>query len=239
MKARAHFALALVSLLIGLLLAVQIRSTGNFSSTVPDLRTSEMRVLLMDAISQNQALQEDIDELREHLQQYEKALTKGEGALGLLTADLEKARILAGVVAVEGPGLVITMIDSLRVAAQGEDPAVFIVHDEDILKITNVLFAAGAEAISVNDQRLLAISEIHCAGPSISINNTRIAAPFVITAIGNPEVMESSLRMRGGIMETLNYFGIDVSIKRVPMISVPGYSRTIRFELARPVKGGK
>ncbi|MDP3487165.1 MAG: DUF881 domain-containing protein [Bacillota bacterium] len=239
MKARAHFALALVSLVIGLLLAVQIRSTGNFSSTVPDLRTSEMRVLLMDSIRQNQALQEDVDELREHLRQYEGALTKGEGALELLRVDLDKARVLAGVTAVEGPGLVVTMIDSRKAPTQGEDPSVFIVHDEDILKLTNVLFAAGAEAISVNDQRLLATSEIHCAGPSISINNTRIAAPFVIAAIGDPEVMESSLRMRGGIMETLNYFGIDVSIKRLPVVSVPGYSRTIRFEWAKPVKGGK
>ena len=239
MKARAHFALALVSLLMGLLLAVQIRSTGNFSSTVPDLRTSEMRVLLMDSIRQNQALQEDIDELRDHLRQYEEAMTKGEGALELLRADLEKARILAGVAAVEGPGLVVTMIDSRKVATQGEDASVFIVHDEDILKLTNVLFAAGAEAISINEQRLLATSEIHCAGPSISINNTRIAAPFVITAIGDPDVMESSLRMRGGIMETLNYFGIDVSIKRLNTVTVPGYSRTVRFEWAKPVKGGK
>ena len=239
MKARAHFALALVSLLIGLLLAVQIRSTGSFSATAPDLRTSEMRVLLMDSIRQNQELQEDVDELREHLRQYEGALTKGEGALELLTTDLEKARVLAGVADVEGPGLIVTMIDSRKVATQGEDPSVFIVHDEDILKLTNVLFAAGAEAISVNDQRLLATSEIHCAGPSISINNTRIAAPFVITAIGDPDVMESSLRMRGGIVETLNYFGIDVSIKRPTIVSVPGYSRTIRFEWAKPVKGGK
>ncbi|MBS3950646.1 MAG: DUF881 domain-containing protein [Peptococcaceae bacterium] len=239
MKSRARFALALVSLFIGLLLAVQIRSTGNFTATVPDLRTSEMRVLLMDAIRQNQELQEDIDELRGHLHQYEGALTQGEGALELLRADLDKARILAGMADVEGPGLVVTMIDSRKVATQGEDPSVFIVHDEDILKLTNALFAAGAEAISVNDQRLLATSEIHCAGPSISINNTRIAAPFVITAIGDPDVMESSLRMRGGIMETLTYFGIDVSIKRLSTVSVPGYSRMIRFEWAKPVKGGK
>lgn len=239
MKARAHFSLALVSLLIGLLLAVQIRSTGNFSATVPDLRTSEMRVLLMDSIRQNQELQEDVDAMRVHLHQYEETLAKGEGALELLTADLDKARILAGVSAVEGPGVIVTMVDSRKVAAQGDDASVFIVHDEDILRLTNVLFAAGAEAVSVNDQRLLATSEIHCAGPSISINNTRIAAPFVITAIGDPEVMESSLRMRGGIIDTLNYFGIDVSVKRPTTVFVPGYARTFRFEWAKPVKGGK
>lgn len=238
MKPRAQFALALVCLMIGLLLAVQIQSTGSFTATVPDLRTSEMRVLLMDAIRQNQTLQEDLDELRDKLRQYEEALTKGEGSLEILRGELDKARILAGQAAVEGPGLIVTMSDSRKVIGQGDDPSLFIIHDEDILKMTNVLFAAGAEAIAVNDQRLLATSEIHCAGPSISINNTRIAAPFVINAIGDPEVLESSLRIRGGIVETLSYFGIDVAIKR-SYLFVPGYSRTVRFEWAKPAKGAK
>jgi len=198
-----------------------------------------MRVLLMDAIRQNQILQEDLEELREKNRLYEDALTMGEGSLELLRTELDKARVLAGISLVEGPGIVVTMTDSRKIATQGEDPSLFIIHDEDILKLTNVLFASGAEAISVNDQRLLATSEIHCAGPSISINNVRIAAPFVITAIGDPEVMESSLRMRGGILDTFTYFGIEVNIKRMVHVSVPGYAHTIRFEWAKPVKGGK
>lgn len=240
MKARSHFVLVMVCLLLGLLVAVQIRSTGNFTATVPDLRTSEMRVLLMDAIRQNQTLQTDVDELQEQIRQYEQAVTKGEGAQGILQDELDKARMLAGLAPVEGPGIIITMFDSRKPAAQGEDPSVFIIHDEDILKLTNVLFASGAEAVAVNDQRLLATSEIHCAGPSISINNTRIAAPFVISAIGNSEVLESSLEMRGGIVETLAYFGIEIVIKRHSVIFIPGFSRTVRFEWAKPaLKGGK
>lgn len=237
MKGRSHLALTVVCLCIGVLLAVQIRSTGNLTATVPDLRTSEMRVLLMDAIRQNQTLQEDLEELRAKLRDYELSLTRGEGSLELLRAELERARLLAGVTPVEGPGLTITLADSRKQPSQGDDPTLFIIHDEDILKVTNVLWAAGAEAISINEQRLLATSEIHCAGPSISINNTRIAAPFVITAIGDPEVMESSLRMRGGIVETLSYFGIEVSIKRFSTVQVPGYTRPLRFEWAKPVKG--
>lgn len=237
MKGRSHLALTVVCLGIGVLLAVQIRSTGNLTATVPDLRTSEMRVLLMDAIRQNQTLQEDLEELRAKLWEYELSITKGEGSLELLRAELERARLLAGVTPVEGPGLTITLADSRKQPAQGDDPTLFIIHDEDILKVTNVLWAAGAEAVSVNEQRLLATSEIHCAGPSISINNTRIAAPFVITAIGDPEVMESSLRMRGGVVETLSYFGIEVSIKRFSILTIPGHTRPLRFEWAKPVKG--
>lgn len=237
MKGSSRLVLAAVCVCIGVLLAVQIRSTGNLTSTVPDLRTSEMRVMLMDAIRQNQTLQEDLEELRRKVRDYELSLTQGEGALGLLRTELDRARLLAGITPVRGPGLVITMTDSKRPPVHGDDPTLFIVHDEDILKLVNVLRAAGAEALSINGERLLASSEIHCAGPAVSINNTRVAAPFVITAIGNAAAMESSLRMRGGIVETLGYFGMEISITQHATLEVPGFTRPLRFEWAKPMEG--
>jgi len=237
MKGRSHVALTVVCLLLGWLLALQIRSTGNFATVVPDLRTSEMRVLLMDAMRQNQNLQEEVDGLRQQLSGYELAATRGEDALEQLHDNLEKARVLAGITAVVGQGLTVTINDSERAAAAADDPAVFIVHDEDILKIVNVLRAAGAEAISVNGQRLLATSEIHCAGPAVSVNNTRIAAPFIVTAIGDNKALESALRMRGGIIETLSYFGIEIEVRLQEKVVVPGFTRPLRFEWAEPVLG--
>lgn len=191
----------------------------------------------MDAIRQNQTLQEDLEELRSRVRSYELSLTEGEGALGLLRTELDRARLLAGITPVRGPGLVITLSDSKKPPVQGDDPRLFIIHDEDILKLVNVLRAAGAEALSVNGERLLASTEIHCAGPAISVNNTRIAAPFVITAIGNTAAMESSLRMRGGIVETLGYFGMEIAITQHSTLEVPGFTRPLRFEWAKPIEG--
>ncbi|MBT9155192.1 MAG: hypothetical protein DDT37_00157 [Firmicutes bacterium] len=237
MRGSSRLVLTAVCVSIGVLLAVQIRSTGNLTSTVPDLRTSEMRVMLMDAIRQNQTLQEVLEELRRKVRDYELSLTQGEGALGLLRTELDRARLLAGITAVSGPGLVITLSDSKKPPVHGDDPRLFIIHDEDILKLVNVLRAAGAEALSVNGERLLASSEIHCAGPVISINNVRVASPFVISAIGNAAAMESSLRMRGGIVETLGYFGMEIAITRHSTLEVPGFTRPLRFEWARPIEG--
>ena len=237
MKGRSHVALTAVCLLLGWLLALQIRSTGNFATVVPDMRTSEMRVLLMDAMRQNQNLQVELDGMREQLRGYELAATRGESVLEQLHGNLENARVLAGITAVMGQGISVTINDSQRLAGATDDPAVFIVHDEDILKIVNVLRAAGAEAISVNGQRLLATSEIHCAGPSVSVNNTRIAAPFVVTAIGDNKALESALRMRGGIIETLSYFGIQIELRLHERVTVPGFTQPLRFEWAEPVLG--
>jgi uncharacterized protein YlxW (UPF0749 family) len=193
--------------------------------------------MLMDAIRQNQTMQEDLEELRRKVRDYELSVTEGEGALGLLRTELDRARLLAGITPVRGPGLIITLSDSKRPPVHGDDPALFIIHDEDILKLVNVLRAAGAEALSVNGERLLASTEIHCAGPVISINNTRVAAPFEIKAIGNPATMESSLRMRGGIVETLGYFGMEIAITQHSTLVVPGFTRPLRFEWARPAEG--
>jgi len=196
-----------------------------------------MRVMLMESLRQNQRLQEDLEDLRGKVRDYELSITEGEGALGLLRAELDRARLLAGVTPVSGPGVVVTLSDSRRPPVHGDDPSLFIIHDEDILKVVNVLRAAGAEALSVNGERLLATTEIHCAGPAISINNTRVAAPFVITAIGDAAALESSLRMRGGIVETIGYFGIEVAIAQMSTVEIPGHRRPLRFEWARPSGG--
>lgn len=238
-KYRTQIALSLVSLLLGLFIAVQLRSTDDVYNAVPDLRVTEMRAVLMETITQNQLLARELEEAREQLRQFEESAMRGEGALELIQTELERARILAGLVDVQGEGLVITLTDSQANGLPGENPNVYLVHDEDLLKLVNVLSAAGAEAISINDQRLLATSEIHCAGPTISINNVRVGAPFIIKAIGNAETLESALRMRDGIVDTLNFYGIGIQVKREPSVVVAAFKRPVRFDYAKPIAGGK
>ncbi len=237
MKLKAQLTLSLVALLLGLVMAIQVRSAAGVDDALPDLRVSEMRSVLMETIQQNKLLVQDVDELRKQVTLYEEAATSGQSSMELLRKELETARLLAGMLDVEGPGLTITLSDSQASGGLGDNPNVYIIHDEDLLRIVNVLSAAGAEAIAINDQRLLATSEIHCAGPTISINNVRVGAPFVVKAIGNPSTMESSLRMREGVVEALGYFGIGVNIKREANLLVPAYKRPVRFDYAKPVGG--
>lgn len=136
-------------------------------------------------------------------------------------AQLEAARMLSGVVAVEGPGLVITMQDS-QSAASSSDIANYIVHEQDVRLVVNELRAAGAEAISINGQRLVSNSSIRCVGPTIIVNGIKSAAPFVISAIGNPETMESALHLPGGVLQSLQDF-VQIDLAKKEKVQLPAF----------------
>jgi uncharacterized protein YlxW (UPF0749 family) len=120
-----------------------------------------------------------------------------------------------------GKGVIVTIDDSNSGAMGGDNKNLYIVHDEDLLRVVNELRAAGAEAISINGQRLTANSEIRCTGPTVVINETRLAAPFIISAIGNPQTMESSLKIRGGVLENFKFWGIKAEVKIDDNVKIP------------------
>jgi len=102
-----------------------------------------------------------------------------------------------------------------------------LIHSDDLLKIVNELKAAGAKAIAINNQRLVTISEISTAGNSILVNQARLNPPYVIRAIGPIKMMISALKMRGGIVEYLEVFGIKVSIETKTNIKIPAYNKPL------------
>jgi uncharacterized protein YlxW (UPF0749 family) len=151
-----------------------------------------------------------------------------------LKEELDMARILAGVTELSGPGVEVTLNDSNISLKPGDNPNLYVLHDEDVMRVLNEIRAAGAEAISINGQRLLSNTEIRCTGPTIVLNkNKRLAPPYVITAIGNPDTLEGSIKMKGGVAETLQFWGIQVGVKKIPQVTVPPYSGGISFDYAK------
>ena len=121
----------------------------------------------LDTVTQkNEELADEVVSLRQKLAQagdYSQAME----ALG---QELKRVNMLSGLEPVKGPGLIVTLTDSTQPLQPGENPNLYTVHDEDILKVVNELRAGGAEAIAVNEQRLIATSEIRCAGPTVLVN---------------------------------------------------------------------
>jgi len=225
---------ALVMVVLGMMLAMQYRVQQRAATDLAHRRTEELVELLQKSETERRRLEQEVVDLRGTLTK----LTEGQAAVPALQEELAKAQVLAGLVAVKGPGVTVTMDDSKRPIQKGEDVNAFLLHDEDVLKVVNELFAAGAEAMSLNGQRVVATTEVRCAGPTISVNRVMTAPPIIIQAVGDPDVLERALRMRGGVVEQLSFWGIEVSVKKETEITVPAYTGSLRFQFGQPVAPG-
>ena len=109
-----------------------------------------------------------------------------------------------------------------------------IVHDGDILQIINALRNAGAEAISVNGQRIVNNSSVTCIGNVIKINGEKVGTPFVINAIGSPSLLYGSITIKGGYLDILKSAGVQVKATQVEKdsIVIPKYEGVYKFEYA-------
>ncbi len=126
----------------------------------------------------------------------------------------------AGLSSLSGPGVVVQLSDS-RSNSNSEDA---IVHAADLRDTLTVLWSSGAEAISVNGQRVVLNTAIDCIVNTILINNQRISAPFQINAIGPKDKMQESLKVSmTGLEKRKKTFGLVFDVSQVNSILVPAY----------------
>jgi len=182
---QGQVAIAFVCVVLGIMLAVQFRTTQDIRSSIPYQRAEDLSQRLSQTEKERDAALRQLQEVQNST--ISEAVTK----------EAQMFRMAAGYVPVQGPGIIVTIDDSKRPIKPGENPNLYLIHDDDILKVINELWASGAEAISINEQRLVIGSEIRCAGPTLSVNNSRYSPPYEIRAIGDPKTLESSLKMRG------------------------------------------
>ena len=238
-KRPVAFGVFFACILFGFLLSMQFKSVDISSNalTSQQLRAEELQALLNKEREKNQELYEELLRGKDDLSQYrEQALQSGDYAT-ILADELARAELAAGFTDVVGPGLIVTMSDSTKNPADTTaDPSYYIIHDNDILQVVNELRDAGAEALSINGERLLATSEIRCAGSIVSVNNNRYAAPYVIRAIGDPAAMSSALSMRGGVIDQLSIWDIQVDVQQSEEVLIRAYTGKTTFQYAQEYK---
>ncbi|MDI3279985.1 MAG: DUF881 domain-containing protein [Bacillota bacterium] len=220
--------LAIGGLVLGLLVAVQLRNlSGRGRDLVP--RPDFYARLYQQADAERQALRKEVSLLRQQVSRLEQ----GKEAEAALNLELERTNILAGLSEVEGPGLEIVLDSSKMRVPPGGDPELYSLQDEDLLSLINELLAAGAEALAINNERRVAWTEVRRAGVGISVNNVSLGEPFVIRAIGDPVALESALRLKGGVIDSLLAWGIEVTIERKDRLVLPAYQGPTEFKYAR------
>lgn len=228
----AQISIALVCLILGVMLAVQFRTTASIQATQSDGRINELTQKLQTVTSERDALAEEVLSLRSKLSNFRQT----DQALADLQEEVIEANMAAGLVPVEGPGIILTVDDSPLNLQSVENANALLIHDRDLLILANELKASGAEAISINGKRLTAMSEIRCAGTTILVNWDKIAPPFEIRAVGNPDMLESGISMRGGYLDQLKLLGMQVHFQKHEKIEIPAYTGSFKFDYGKPIK---
>jgi len=228
-------------LIVGALLGIALKAQFRLhTAELPSTRLPELARAYVQEKRTVQAMEAEIRQLRQKTTELENALATGTQQTKVLNDSLQAAKMLAGLVEVEGPGIELILRDSERRPAPGSTESLlidlYIIHDYDLLRVVNELRQAGAEAIAINGQRLVATSAIRCVGPVIYVNDIKMASPFVIHAIGDPNTLLGALKTPGGVLSDI----IDADPKMVEMharekVRVPAYTGSTRFRFAEPV----
>jgi uncharacterized protein YlxW (UPF0749 family) len=217
-----------ISMILGSLVAIQFKSQVDTRQLSPSRRVENLVFMLKSTEKANQQLAEQVTQLQERLHQ----IQAGEPLVGspALVADQQS---VAAYPAMEGPGLVVSLEES-SAENKMEDGTSAVVHAEDLLKIINELRAGGAEAVALNGHRLTEVSEVVTAGQHIMVNGQAINAPYKILAIGPANEMKTTLALRGGVTEYLQFYGIEVKPKYEKRIEVPRADSLAEFKFAKP-----
>jgi uncharacterized protein YlxW (UPF0749 family) len=228
--------LGVALLALGFLIAAQLASEG------PRIRyTTQERSPLVETVNglqaQQQGLKDRILALRTQIQAAEQ---RGQGSAAVIRQindDLQKARIAGGLVPLEGSGVVFQLEDSVKPALPGRNNDDYRVSARDIRTVVEELWLAGADAVSVNGERLTVSTAILDIGPSVLVNSAFLGQPYQVSAIGPPDLYDR-VSASQGFADFLRArsvtYGIQVAFFKPSPVDVPAFAGTVTLRVAKP-----
>jgi len=232
---RLQLVLTAALLAAGLLVTWQLKAERSIRASlrIPSQRLEELAFLLQEQSRHRERLEDEIASLRAQLARYEEAATRNQGAQRELRRRLEALRLAAGVEALRGPGVVVELRDSPQRLQPGDDPNLVLIHYTDVQAVVATLWAAGAEAVAVNGERVVSTTGLSCVGTTILCNARRLAPPYVIVALGDPEALLTALEAEDSPLAILRAFQFPVRVTRSTDLRVPAYRGGFQFRFAR------
>lgn len=229
----------IASIIIGVLISLNINFKGNISSFQMSAKQYQ------DAYNQRNKLYVEISNIRQNnnniikkINTYKLTELKNEKITDVMNEELDDNNRLVGFKGAMGPGLIITIRDGTSdYPSDYESQSTIlyrILHDDDMIRVVNELKVGGAEAISINGERVLLNTEIICSWAFLRMNGEKLPVPFIVTAIGDPDALEANLKRDGGYIRTLINRGIQVDIKKSNEVIVPAYNGNSNFDNLMP-----
>ena len=221
----AFFSIGIAAFLLVAMITAQVTTMSKSEAILEGKRESELADSLVSIQRDYDELKEKYEESQEIVEEYQTNSSTNDSLIASMKSQIDNLGLLAGTTDVQGEGIIITLYDG--------NTSDSLVHDSDLLTVINELRVAGAEAISVNENRIITTSAIRCVGSVVQVNYQKVAAPFVIKAIGNAQYLESAMTIKNGVVDVLNGYGLKVTLTRESNIEIPKYQGTLTFNFAK------
>ena len=216
-------------------ICIQIKTVKNTNSKVSqNYEENNLRAEVLKYKEKYDNILKETEKIDAQLQSQIDTATTNNSELEEAKNQINDGNKMIGLTEVTGSGIILTIADSEIDSNSVLDVSDLLIHDLDLLKVINELKNAGAEAISINDQRIVSNTVIECIGAVIKINGQRVGAPFTIKAIGMPELLKNTYR-NGGYLKVLEGDRIQVDFKTSDNITIPKYTGTYKFEYAQTI----
>lgn len=192
-------------------------------TAIENMREAELKTELANWKEKYKETSIQYDETQAKIKEYKEKEQSDIESSELIKKELKQANTLLGKTDVEGEGIVITLRET-NLEETG------MIDANDILDIVNELRNAGAEAISVNEERIINMSDIVFINEIFinKVNGQKIEAPYVIKAIGNPSYLESALIGNGGPVDKMKKIGHDITIEKPNKVTIHKYNGEIK-----------
>ena len=194
-------------------------------TSIENMRKTELSTELANWKTRYNEVNKQYEETTAMIEEYKNNKESNEETSNLMDSELEQINMSLGKIDVKGEGILILINET-------DNEEIENITSDDLLLIVNALKLAGAEAISINDQRIINMSDmvfIDAAG-IIRVNGERILAPYTIKAIGNSSYLESSLIGNGGVIDEMKKKDQDVTIHKENNITIPKYNDEITIK---------
>ena len=227
-----------ICLVAGLLFAVAARSPHVTTLRTPGT-TANLAALVRNAEQQVQAADRTLADLQSKVTDATKLAGTDDSGVAAAQARVAPMHQPAGLTAVTGPGITVTLDDAADPAAlPGVDPNQLVVHQSDLQSVVNALWAGGAEAMTIAGQRVIATSAVRCVGNTLLLNGNVYSPPFRVAAIGPYRTMVRELDASAGVrlfVQAAQYYGLGYTVERSSLLHLPAYRGPVSLTYAKAV----
>lgn len=227
--------LGIVCCILTIAICIQLKTVDDTNSTVSQTLTSNnLRDQVLKWKEKHDKAVADLETSEMQLENIRLQSTQNDENAVKKEEEIKLDNILLGLTDVKGDGVILTLKDNNSVSLSDIGPLdnieYYLVHAGDLVEVVNDLRNAGAEAISINGQRIINSSAIYCAGNVIKVNGEKISSPIEIKAIGSPELLYGSITRPAGYIELLEQTGVIVNVKKSTNITINKYDGIINSQ---------